>query len=63
MDEHPTTYIYIFFIMVVITGHRVLDLIDYIEDTGSATKNDAAYPKHQEEEETPPNRNHIINET
>ena len=31
-----------------------------MEGPASVTINNAAYPKHQEEEETPPNRNHII---
>ena len=31
-----------------------------MEGSGSATINNVAHPKHPEEEETSPNRNHII---
>ena len=33
---------------------------NYMEGPGSATINIAAHPKHPEEKETSPNRNHII---
>ena len=33
---------------------------NYMEGPGSATKNNVAHPNHPEEEETSPNRNHII---
>ena len=33
---------------------------NYMEGSGSATINNVAHPKHPEEEETSPNRNHII---
>ena len=33
---------------------------NYMEGSGSATKNKAAHPKYAEEVETSPNRNHII---
>ena len=31
-----------------------------MEGSGSATKNNVVHPKHTEEEETSPNKNHII---
>ena len=33
---------------------------NYMEGSGSATIKNAAHPQYQEEEETSPNRNHII---
>ena len=33
---------------------------NYMEGSGSVTINNVAHPKHPEEEETSPNRNHII---
>ena len=52
--------VYVKYDNVYVNHITIFQLYNYMEGSGSATKNEAAYHKHQKEEETPPNRNHNI---
>ena len=43
-----------------VTKKAIYEQNNYLEGSGSATKNNAAHHKYPEEGETSPNRNHII---